>query len=86
MRSVGAPGPDGRRATGGLFSLDGAHPTTVGYGLLAQELITVNGTRRCRIPPRRRVGAAGPGNVTTGLDVLGWADEVAGVFGAALPF
>ena len=27
-----------------------------------------------------------PGNVTSGLDVLGWADEVAGVFGAALPF
>ena len=34
---------DGRggRATGGLFSLDGVHPTTVGYGILAQELITV---------------------------------------------
>ncbi|WP_369138158.1 hypothetical protein [Modestobacter versicolor] len=34
---------DGRggRAAGGLFSLDGVHPTTVGYGLLAQEVITV---------------------------------------------
>lgn len=34
---------DGRggRATGGLFSLDGVHPTTVGYGILAQELIRV---------------------------------------------
>ena len=32
---------DGRggRATGGLFSLDGVHPTTIGYGLIAQELI-----------------------------------------------
>jgi hypothetical protein len=29
------------RATGGLFSLDGVHPTTVGYGLIAQELINV---------------------------------------------
>jgi hypothetical protein len=24
-----------------LFSLDGVHPTTVGYGILAQELINV---------------------------------------------
>ncbi|MFG3254677.1 hypothetical protein [Streptomyces sp. NPDC048172] len=30
-----------RRAGGGLFSLDGVHPTTVGYGILAQELIKV---------------------------------------------
>jgi hypothetical protein len=30
----------GGRASGGLFSLDGVHPTTVGYGLLAQEVIT----------------------------------------------
>lgn len=34
---------DGRggRAGGGLFSLDGVHPTTVGYGILAQEIIQV---------------------------------------------
>lgn len=31
----------GGRATGGLFSLDGVHPTTVGYGLIAQEMINV---------------------------------------------
>jgi hypothetical protein len=30
----------GRRA-GGLFSLDGVHPTTIGYGILAQEVIDV---------------------------------------------
>ncbi|WP_326686520.1 MULTISPECIES: hypothetical protein [unclassified Streptomyces] len=30
-----------RRIDGGLFSLDGVHPTTVAYGVLAQELITV---------------------------------------------
>ncbi|MGC5567193.1 hypothetical protein ACPYPG_30715 [Streptomyces sp. FR-108] len=30
-----------RRTDGGLFSLDGVHPTTVGYGILAQELIHV---------------------------------------------
>jgi len=34
---------DGRggRASGGLFSLDGVHPTTVAYGILAQEIIDV---------------------------------------------
>jgi hypothetical protein len=33
-------GPQGRTA-GGLFSLDGVHPTTIGYGILAQEVIKV---------------------------------------------
>ncbi|GAB7189448.1 hypothetical protein NUM3379_01540 [Kineococcus sp. NUM-3379] len=34
---------DGRggRAAGGLFSLDGVHPTTVGYGIIAQEIMTI---------------------------------------------
>lgn len=30
-----------KRATGGLFSLDGVHPTTIGYGIVAQEIINV---------------------------------------------
>jgi hypothetical protein len=33
-------GPKGR-TDGGLFSLDGVHPTTIGYGILAQEVIKV---------------------------------------------
>jgi hypothetical protein len=33
-------GPSGRTA-GGLFSLDGVHPTTVAYGLVAQEFINI---------------------------------------------
>jgi hypothetical protein len=33
-------GPEGR-SSGGLFSLDGVHPTTVCYGILAQEFINV---------------------------------------------
>lgn len=32
---------NGGRATGGLFSLDGVHPTTVGYGILAQEIVDI---------------------------------------------
>lgn len=33
-------GPLGR-LRGGLFSLDGVHPTTIGYGLIAQEVIKI---------------------------------------------
>jgi hypothetical protein len=33
-------GPDGRTA-GGIFSLDGVHPTTIAYAVLAQEFINV---------------------------------------------
>ena len=33
-------GPDGR-TQGGLFSLDGVHPTTIAYGLMAQEFINI---------------------------------------------
>ncbi|SFK55083.1 hypothetical protein [Geodermatophilus ruber] len=31
----------GGRAAGGLFSLDGVHPTTVGYGVVAQEVVSI---------------------------------------------
>ena len=33
-------GPEGR-TDGGLFSLDGVHPTTIAYGIVAQEVIKV---------------------------------------------
>lgn len=33
-------GPSGR-TQGGLFSLDGIHPTTIGYGIIAQEIIRI---------------------------------------------
>lgn len=44
-----SPVPDSRfftsdrssRSSGGLFSLDGIHPTTIGYGIIAQELINI---------------------------------------------
>jgi hypothetical protein len=35
-----ASGPDGRTA-GGIFTLDGVHPTTTAYAILAQEFINV---------------------------------------------
>jgi hypothetical protein len=40
-------GPGGR-TNGGLFSLDGVHPTTIGYGVIAQEIIDV--MRLARVP------------------------------------
>ncbi len=36
-------GPEGR-TQGGLISLDGVHPTTIGYGLVAHEVIRVMST------------------------------------------
>src|SRR4051794_15453101 len=79
---------DGRggRATGGLFSLDGVHPTTVAYGLIAQELIAI----------MRLAGAASddidfewlieqdtlilspPQSLGAGLTTIGWADQYLG--------
>jgi lysophospholipase L1-like esterase len=32
---------NGQRHTGGLFSLDGIHPTTIGYGMIAEEFLRV---------------------------------------------
>ncbi len=56
---------DGRggRATGGLFSLDGVHPTTVCYGLIAQEVLNV--MRLAGVEFRSAAGAprTGPVNV-----------------------
>jgi hypothetical protein len=33
--------PTGKRKQGGIFSLDGVHPTTIGSGLMAQEFVHV---------------------------------------------
>jgi hypothetical protein len=52
----------GGRATGGLFSLDGVHPTTVGYGILAQELIRV--MRRAGVEFRLPDGSIRPDPIT----------------------
>jgi hypothetical protein len=60
------PVPDSRffcaersgRTQGGLFSLDGVHPTTIGYGLMAQEAINV--MRRAGVVFRFPNGAVRP--------------------------
>lgn len=94
-----------RREDGGLFSLDGVHPTTVAYGILAQELIGV--MRLAGVEFRTPAGEVRPdpvrvdfarlirhdtlinhppGNVTSSLGVIGWADEALDLFQRALRF
>ncbi len=62
-----SPVPDSRffssdstgRLAGGLFALDGVHPTTIGYGILAQEIINVMhvaGVRFYRRDGSERIG------------------------------
>lgn len=53
-------GPKGR-TNGGLFSLDGVHPTTVAYGLVAQEFINV--MHRAGVEFRWGNGGVRPGPV-----------------------
>jgi hypothetical protein len=61
---------DGRggRGQGGLFSLDGVHATTIGYGIIAQEMINI--MRMAKVEFRTPVGAARPDPVTVDFDRL----------------
>jgi hypothetical protein len=87
----------GGRATGGLFSLDGVHPTTIGYGLIAQEMINImrmagvefrHGNAVLRTDPvmvdfarllrRDTLVQHPPQNISSTLEVIGWADETLG--------
>jgi hypothetical protein len=60
-----ASGPGGR-TDGGLFSLDGIHPTTIGYGVIAHEVIAI--MNLALVEFRRPTGErkAGPGAVDFG--------------------
>jgi hypothetical protein len=76
---------DGRggRAKGGFFSLDGVHPTTIAYGLIAQELIgimrlagvTVDDVDFGWLLEQDTLVTAPPRNLVAGLKTLGWADQ-----------
>ncbi|MEU6229037.1 hypothetical protein [Streptomyces sp. NPDC047042] len=95
-----------RRVDGGVFSLDGVHPTTVGYGIIAQEIVNV--MRLAGVPFFRPDGVTPrqdpvlvdferlvrrdtlinhpPGNLTSGLRVLAWADETLDLLRRSLRF
>jgi hypothetical protein len=66
-------GPTGR-TDGGLFSLDGVHPTTIGYGLLAQEVIKV--MELAGVNFTHRDGAPRPGPITLDWDRVLAADTL----------
>ena len=68
-------GPQGR-VDGGLFSLDGVHPTTIGYGLVAQEVIRV--MESAGVPFRHRDGSARSGPITVGWDRILASDTLIG--------
>lgn len=61
---------DGRggRAKGGLFSLDGVHPTTIAYGIVAQELIRV--MEQAGVVFRHPTGSVRTGPVEVDFDRL----------------
>jgi hypothetical protein len=56
------------RTQGGLFSLDGVHPTTIGYGLIAQEVMNV--MHLAGVKFRLGNGAIRPGPVAVDFDRL----------------
>lgn len=66
-------GPEGR-TDGGLFSLDGVHPTTVGYGIVAQGVIRV--MRTAGVTFRDRQGAPRPDPVELDFDRILRADTL----------
>ena len=76
----------GGRASGGWFSLDGVHPTTVGYGLIAQEIIDIMRLAGVEFPGDGRVDFERliardtliehpPQNLRPGLKTLAWGDD-----------
>lgn len=84
----------GQRTTGGLFSLDGVHPTTVMYGLMAEEYIGVmkvagvtfrpsaaaHGTQIdfAELIERDSLLKSPPRSLSRDLELMGWLDDKLG--------
>jgi hypothetical protein len=74
---------DGHRIRGGLFSLDGVHPTTIAYGLIAQEIIDIMRLAGVQVDDidfgwvleQDELVRTPPRTLSTGLQTLGWADQ-----------
>ncbi|MGH9671653.1 MAG: hypothetical protein ACRD44_00595, partial [Bryobacteraceae bacterium] len=76
-------GPDGRTA-GGLISLDGVHPTTIGYGIIALEILKVMQKAgiiaEANVDFRRLLRldtliSNPPKSTRSTLELVGWLDE-----------
>ncbi|WP_432877184.1 hypothetical protein ACQPYH_28215 [Kribbella sp. CA-245084] len=66
-------GPHGR-TDGGLFSLDGVHPTTISYGLIAQEVIKI--MQLAGVQFRTRDGQPRNGSVSVDFERLLQSDTL----------
>lgn len=66
-------GPQGR-TDGGIFSLDGVHPTTIGYGLVAQEVLNI--MQLAGVEFRTRDGQPRPGPIDVDFARLIIADTL----------
>lgn len=75
------------RTTGGLIALDGVHPTTIGYGILAQEVIRVMQSAGVQFPTtpcdvdftallaEDELTSNPPATLTGNLHIVGWLNE-----------
>ena len=68
-------GPQGR-TDGGLFALDGVHPTTIGYGIIAQEVIRIMDAAGVTFTGPGTGGTARPSPVTVDFARLVAADTL----------
>lgn len=81
---------NGRRVAGGIFSLDGIHPTVVASALIARELAVLLGETGVQVGSvdlqaaldADRLNSHPPEIVDSVLDILGWLDQLADVIGA----
>ena len=75
----------GARSAGGLVSLDGIHPTTIGYGVMASEFMAAMADAGVEIPGgaidfERLIGedaliSKPPASLTPDLELIGWIDQ-----------
>jgi hypothetical protein len=68
-------GPQGR-TEGGLFALDGVHPTTIGYGIIAQEVVKIMDGAGVTFTGPGTGGTARPSPVTVDFGRLVAADTL----------
>ena len=61
--------------TGGLFSLDGVHPTSRGYGIVANEFIKVINTKWGTSIPLVNVSQI-PGSLILAKDEFSWITDI----------
>jgi hypothetical protein len=101
-----SPVPDSRffvsgktgRQQGGIFSLDGIHPTTIGYGVIAHELIKIMrlaGVEFSGAPAGKEIDfqrliqqdsliSQPPQTLSSSLSLIGWLDRNFNIFGRLL--